>query len=691
MRRKKWIISSQDQQKTELLEHSLGIPSLAAKVLVARGVDDEKTAREYLEKDISHLHDPFLLKDMDAAVERIRRAVRDGEQIAIYGDYDVDGVTSTCIMVKYLSSLGAKCNYYIPNRINEGYGLNVAAIQTLHDQGSTLLITVDSGITAIEEAEFAYSIGMDLIITDHHECKDGYPKAVAVINPRRPDGGYPYRELAGVGVAFKLICAMEGGYEQALERFADIVAVGTIADVMPLTGENRLIVINGLQKLAHTSNLGLRALINKLGLDSRKMTSNNVSFIIAPRINAAGRMGGASVAAQLFLTEDENEAAELADRLCELNTLRQQEENNIYSEIIDRIDRAPELAKKKILIMWGRDWHSGVIGIVASRLSERFGVPCILLSVSEGLAKGSGRSIQGFNLHSALSDQGELIETFGGHELAVGLTVREELLEQFRTSMERYAEECFIREDIVPSVQVDCEVTPDELTIEEVAGLSVLEPFGMGNLQPVFVMRGLRVEEITPISHDKHLKMTLSKDEHYFQALVFGIGTKQCPYVRDDEIDMVFTAEINVHKGRQSVQFVIKDSHRVQRLDDEDNAAADLYKYYRAGNPISRDEAIFLSPSRADLVAVFRHIRANAENGAVCGPARTIYRRIRYESGRALNLARFLICIDVFSEFDIFSSVISSDGIVINDTDYQGKVNICGSKILKELMDIIKG
>ena len=561
MKKKKWMIAADAPHDAEVLQRELALPHLAARVLAARGLGSPEQAKAFLDSSNRCIHDPFLLSDMETAVIEIERAIAAEEKIAVYGDYDVDGVTATCILIRYLRSRGVDCVYYIPDRLGEGYGLNTAAIGQLYEEGCRLLITVDSGITAIEEAEFAADLGLRLIITDHHECKEVLPRAYAIVNPRRLDSAYPFRELAGVGVAFKLICALEAQrpVEELLEEYGDIVAVGTIADVMPLVGENRCIVTQGLQLLAHTKNPGLRALVTTLGLDGKPVTSNTVSFVMAPRINAAGRMGGAALAARMFLTDSLEEATELAQKLCDLNRTRQEEENRIYQQIVAWLEQEPRRHQKKALVLWGDDWHNGVIGIVASRLTDRYGVPCILISMSGDCGKGSGRSIKGFNLYSALEQCADVLDKYGGHELAVGLSIHRDKLEQLRNRMEELAEQMGAGREVVPCIAVDCRVRPCELTRGEVAGLSMLEPFGMGNAQPCFVMQGVALEELTPISRDRHVKMLLSKDGYSFYAFAFGMGARTCAFVQGDLLDIVFSAEINRYKNRENVQLVIKD------------------------------------------------------------------------------------------------------------------------------------
>ena len=694
MKKKKWLRSADHSACAEKMAGELELSRLTARVLAARGFDTNEKANDFMTQSVEGIHDPFLLKDMDTAVAEIRQAIENKVKIAVYGDYDVDGVTATCIMIQYLKKMGADCTYYIPDRLEEGYGLNVAAIQSLYDEGCRLLITVDSGITADEEAEYARSIGLRLIITDHHECKETLPAAAAVVNPRRMDSEYPFRELAGVGVAFKVICALEKDrpIEELLEEYADVVAVGTIADVMPLVGENRIIVSYGLRYLQNTRNYGLRSLMQKLGLDTKVVTSNAVSFTMAPRINAAGRLGGASSAARMFLTEDSREATALAEHLCDLNHRRQEEENGIYEQIMSRLKVQPELTRGKTLVLWDDGWHNGVIGIVSSRLSDRYGVPCVLISMTGDSGKGSGRSIKGFNLYAALEKNAHLLEKYGGHELAVGLTVKRENLEALRNALE----ECATvdrEEEITPCVNVDCRVEPQELTLREVRGLSALEPFGMGNPQPVFLMNDVRIEEITPISHDRHIKLHLSKQGRNFYAFVFGMGAKSCQFVKGDLLDIVFSAEINSYRGNENVQLVIKDVKWAEGEESADRLAWDTWRAFREGREIGREEAALLCPTRDDLVAVFRHVKANAEDGILVTPAATLYRKVRYEAKActSMNVGKLLTCLDVFTECGIFSYEQNGEDLSVRVMDYQGKADVNGSVVLKTLMTVLKG
>ena len=694
MKKKKWLLAADHTACTERLAGELGLSRLTARVLAARGFDTREKTQAFMTHSVEGIHDPFLLKDMDKAVAAIRGAIENKVKIAVYGEYDVDGVTATRTRIGHRKQLGGDCTYYIPDRLEEGYGLNVAAIQSLYDDGCRLLITVDSGITAEEEAKFAKELGLTLIITDHHECKETLPTAAAVVNPRRLDSEYPFRELAGVGVAFKVICALEKDrpIEALLEEYADVVAVGTIADVMPLVEENRIIVSYGLNYLQNTKNYGLKALMQKLGLDTKVVTSNSVSFIMAPRINAAGRLGGASSAARMFLTEDPREAAALAEHLCNLNHRRQEEENGIYEQIMARIKAQPELTRGRTMMLWEDGWHNGVIGIVSSRLSDRYGVPCVLISMTGDSGKGSGRSIKGFNLYAALEKNAHLLEKYGGHELAVGLTVKRENLEALRDALEQYAAS-EREEEIVPCVNVDCRVEPEELTLKEVRGLSAMEPFGMGNPQPVFLMNDVSIEEITPISHDRHIKLHLSRKGRSFYAFVFGMGAKSCQFVKGDLLDIVFSAEINSYRGNENVQLVVKDVKWAECEEKADRQAWETWRVFRDGENITREQAALLSPTRDELVAVFRHVKANAEGGVLCAPAATLYRKVRYEARACsrMNVGKLMACLEIFQECGIFAYEHTGEDLMIRVMNYQGKADVNGSVVLKTLMAVLKG
>ena len=442
MKPKRWMIAEPDAGGVRRLTQEIHCAPLAAAVLSARGIENADAARAFLSCDRSGLHDPHLMRDMDKAVEVIRGSLARGERIVVYGDYDVDGITATCTLVDYLRREGAACEYYIPNRLSEGYGLTRQAMEELYRRGTRLMITVDSGITANEEIALARELGMKVVITDHHECHDDLPEAEAVIDCKQAGDTYPFDSLAGVGVAFKLICALSGDPDAMLARYADLVALGTVADVMPIVGENRILVAEGLRCMEHTHNIGLQRLLAESGMADRHLTASTISFVLAPRINAAGRMGKADLAAELFLTQDFDRAMHLAAELCEQNKLRQTTENEILEQALAQLKGEYNPVEDKMIVLAGKGWHQGVIGIVCSRLCDRYGCPVVLISIDgDGVGKGSGRSIGSFNLFDALTSCADLLDRYGGHALAAGLTIRGDGLEQFRDAFEKVVSE----------------------------------------------------------------------------------------------------------------------------------------------------------------------------------------------------------------------------------------------------------
>ncbi len=480
MQKKKWkprsVLQCGDDIMT--LSRTYDIPPLLAVILSRRGMNDY---RDFLSPDMSALHDPYAMRDMKSAVERIMAALQRDEQIAVYGDYDVDGVTSTASLVRFLRSHGGHVLYYIPERQKEGYGVHNSAIDRLAAEGVTLLITVDCGITAVEETEYARQHGMDVIVTDHHECQQALPKAVAVLNPKRPDCDYPFKMLAGVGVVFKLMQAVSsclGENESTFfEDYAELAAVGTIADVMPLLGENRILVRYGLEHMKHSSNYGLCALMEQAGLDAAHITAGSVSFGLAPRINAAGRVGDPADAVAMFLSRTMPEAASYAAVLDAENRARQQEEQAILDEALAILAERREYDNEPVLVLAAHGWHHGIIGIVASKITERFYKPCILISQEDGVGKGSGRSISGFNLFEALSACAPYLLKFGGHELAVGLTLQADRVEAFRAAINEYAASVLNPEDCVPEIWVDAELPVEYMNLGTVNRLSVMAPY----------------------------------------------------------------------------------------------------------------------------------------------------------------------------------------------------------------------
>lgn len=689
MKTKRWVIADPAEARVRALSEEGGYAPLTAAVLVARGIDTPQAAAAYLSCDTSGLHDPFLLTDMDKAVAVIRGAIERGEHIVVYGDYDVDGVTATCTLVDYLRSRGATCEYYIPNRLREGYGLSRAAMEALYEKGTRLLITVDSGITADEEIAVARELGMQVVITDHHECHDALPAADAVVDYKRSDCTYPFDSLAGVGVAFKLICAMEGNAEAVLERYADLVALGTVADVMPITGENRIIVAAGLKKMAETGNVGLEMLLREAGMKHKRLTSSTISFVLAPRINAAGRMGRAELAAELFLTHDPVRAQSLAAQLCEQNKLRQNEENQILTQALARLRKEYNPLEDKIIVLAEKGWHHGVIGIVCSRLCDRYGCPVVLISLDEdGTGKGSGRSVGGFNLFDALTSCEDLLERYGGHALAAGLTVDADKVDTLRERLRAYAETHVTMAELVPQLHIDCMVRPEWLTEQNIEALSVLEPYGMRNPEPVFCMKDMVAEDITPISSDRHVRMTLVKDGVRFSAIWFGTGAGGLGFVEGNRVDAAFHLEINEFRGRRTVQLTLCDAQLSDCEHLADQKLLNVYNTYMADGPLTAREARLLLPDRKDLVAVWRHIVCRAEDGRLSVPDGALSRRVAWESRRDINIGKLFVCLDVFSESGLISYHFKEGMLNILLKPYEGKADISGSVVLATLQSM---
>ena len=690
MKMKRWVTAEPDAEVVRSLAAACGFSPLTAAALCARGVSTPEQARAFLSSDPASLHDPMRLPDMARAVEMVRGAVSRGEKIAVFGDYDVDGITSTCLLTRYLRGQGADVVYYIPDRLREGYGLSVGAMDAIHAQGVRLIVTVDSGISAFEEVDRARALGMEVVITDHHECREKLPAAGAVVNPCRPDSTYPFTSLAGVGVAFKLICALEGAGSQQrlLETYADLVALGTVADVMPLVGENRAIVAAGLRRMEHTHNLGIEMLLREAGQKERRLTASVISFILAPRINAAGRMGHADMAAELFLTDDPRRAQNLAAALCEQNKQRQATENRILEQALVQLRQEYNPLEDEVIVLAGENWHHGVIGIVSSRICDRYSCPTVLIAMDGDKGKGSGRSIKGFNLYDALEHSADLLEKFGGHELAAGLTVDRENIPALKKRLAAYAAEYTNPHELMPVLRIDSAITTDQITEENIEGLSVLEPFGMGNAQPVFSMEEMLVEEITPISSDRHVRLTLVKDGISFTAMLFGTGSGGCGFAQGNYVDAAFNLDINEFHGRRNIQLVIKDVRLSTCEVMADQKFLNLYNYYMADRRLSAADARILLPDRRDLVAVWRHILSRSDNGRLTVPSNALSRRVSWESRRPINIGKLFVCLDVFSESQLLSYHFREGQLNIIIKHIEGKADISRSVVLRTLQEM---
>ncbi|MBQ5777726.1 MAG: single-stranded-DNA-specific exonuclease RecJ [Oscillospiraceae bacterium] len=662
MKNTKWITGKYNPETVEKLCEKLSVPSLTAKLLAVRGIEDEKAAELFLKKDIADLYDPFLLKDMDRACRRIQRALSDGEKIAVYGDYDADGVTSTYILVDYLRTCGAECTYHIPDRFGEGYGVSTSVISELSESGVSLIITVDTGITAIEEVRFAKSIGVDVVITDHHKCEETLPDAAAVVNPNREDCGYPFSSLAGVGVAFKLISALCGGSIDTIEKYLPYVCIGTVSDVMPIIDENRIIVSRGLELISEGASCGLSALMNVAGFKKDEtLTAGAIGFLVGPRMNAAGRMGSALLALDLLFADKEN-AESLAREIDEKNRERQLTESGIMEEALAQIEAHPGYKDGSAIVLAGEGWHHGVLGIVASRICAMFQKPTILISTEDGECRGSGRSVEGVSLHSALSACRDLLIKFGGHDLAAGVVINRDNISEFRTRLneELRAE----MEEYVPVLDIDFKAEPEELTLDQLHALRALEPFGKMNEAPKLRLDRCKVAKISPIGNGRHTKIMLEHASR-LQCVYFGIRCEELPFGEGDYIDVAFTPEINNYMG-ESVQLHIKDAKPCE-LDEKELALAlselsENKKHY-----------VDLKISYEELGRIWRAVtKPDFPKEAPLLEIRRRTRKLVFED----CLVKTLIAFKIFSEVGLMSYACDNFRISIKIAEHNNKVNL---------------
>ncbi len=618
-----------------------GYAPLAAMVLAARGIGDANTAHKYLDCDCQ-LCDPYAITDMALAAGRVAVAMENGEKIAVFGDYDVDGITATCLLTDFLRSHGCDVTPYIPGRLEEGYGLNPIAIDYLHSIGVTLIITVDCGITAVEEAALCRELGIDLVITDHHECKDSLPEAIAVVDPHRPDDGYPHKGLCGVGVAFKLASALSGNQEEILNQYADLVCLGTVADVMPLQGENRVFVTRGLERMKAAPRPGVAALMAECGCEPGALTSSTVGYMLCPRINAAGRMGQIDLAVELFLTSDYQKAEALAGSLCELNKQRQAVESEIYAQAIEML---PEGRIPDAIVLADEGWHQGVVGIVASRIAEEYCCPTFMICLDGEAGKASSRSFGGFNLFAALTSLSHLLESFGGHELAAGFTIHRDQIATFRQDICRLAKEYYCGTGPKTVLEADCVIAPELLTIPNIDSLNALEPCGNGCPKPVLVMENLTVDRLSQVGGGRHLRLRLQGKNSSFNGIFFSASAESASIETGDLVDVAFIPQINEFRGEQTVQMNIQDI----RPSCGGAVCCDTENYSRlqAGN-LNAETAKDLLPDRATLATVWRYLSARGsalQETPVC-----LLRKIIRWSGAPLSLGRLLTCLDIFAD-----------------------------------------
>ncbi len=670
MLEKEWVFldESISQAQAEAYAELFNIPVIVAKVLLNRGFTDAADAKKFLDKNSDSFYSPNLLRDMDKAVIRINEAIEKKENVVVYGDYDVDGITSTALLVSFLRGQGVNAQAYIPDRQNEGYGINKAAVKKISDSGATLLISVDTGITAFEETKYAKELGCDVIITDHHECKQELPEAVAVINPKRVDCEYPFKDLAGVGVAFKLVCAAsEKSERELLDEYADIVALGTIADVVSLKDENRIIAARGIEKLSSNPNTGLAAVISTLGLRQKWNNCAVVSYSIAPRLNAAGRMSNAMIAVDLLLTKDPLEAQELAIRLDTDNKNRQNEEKIIFDEAVEMINKI-DLADKKVLVLAKRGWHHGIIGVVASRICEKYNKTCILISIEDEWCKSSGRSVEGLNLFDALGHCADILEKFGGHAYAAGFSIKEEYISELDRRLNEFATSCNCEEKL-PQILIDSKITVEDITAANIRKTEVLAPYGAGNKVPVFALMGARIVDVKTLSDGKHCRLLVESDKRLVEAIAFGAGSMASEYYVGDCVDIAGELNINLYNGQVRLQIIV------------------------SGIRIAHKEISDVLPDRNDFVDIYRYVR---QRGNISEELASLSGQLTDTLGRRVMRDKIINILRVFKDLDIltFNKLGDVVQITLLETEKGKKVSIDKSeeyqRIKKESEELYK-
>ena len=624
-----------------------GFSPLTAMVLSARGIKDAHQAKQYLDCH-APMPDPFTMKDMDLAAGRVGLAMARGEKISVFGDYDVDGITATCLLTDFLRRHGADVVSYIPGRLEEGYGLNPIAIRQLSGEGVSLIITVDCGITAVEEAKLCAELGIDLVITDHHECKEHLPQAVAVVDPHRPDSGYPHKNLSGVGVAFKLAAALCGSQEAVLDEYADMVCLGTVADVMLLQVENRVFVSRGLESLRHTKRAGIAALMKESGCAPENVSASSIGFMLAPRINAAGRMGQIDLAVELFLTDDPARASYLAKALCELNRQRQAVESLIYDQAVSML---PEGQIPEAIVLSDETWHQGVVGIVASRIAEEYCCPTFLICLDGDHGKASSRSFGGFNLFSSLTALAPLLESYGGHELAAGFTISRGQIPAFRSRICELAGNFYSDDTPRTILDIDCAIPPELLTIKGIESLDALEPCGNGCPKPVLMIKRLTVERINLVGGGRHMRLRLRCGRYGLNAIYFSATPETASIQAGDLVDVAFTPQINEFRGDRTVQMNVLDIRPA--CSAECSAEMGAYRAMLQGH-LTADTAALLLPDRATLGMVWRFLAsypAPIRENPMC-----LCRKIVRWSGSPLSLGQLLTCIDIFRDVGLLNT-----------------------------------
>lgn len=679
---KVWSVAKVNKERAIAMANRLEIPPLLAMMLDIRGITKEKDVINFLQenKDFS---DPFLMKDMDKAVERITTAVENGEKICVYGDYDADGVTSTSLLYSYLrDSLGADVMFYIPTRTGEGYGMNKGAVDKIHSQGVTLIITVDNGISARKEIDYANSLGIDTVITDHHMPSGAIPKAVAVVNAHQKDDKSPFKDFSGVGVAFKLVMAIEGEYadvDSLLENFSDIATLGTIGDIVPLVGENRTLVKNGLRHIQNSDRIGINAMKQESGIAEKEINSSNVAFTLVPRINAGGRLGSSEKSVNLLLTEDEDEAVTIADKLGMDNRERQSIEKEILASIDEEVRRTPNIVNDKILVFAGKGWHQGVVGIAASRIKDIYDKPTIIIGIDDdGVARGSGRSVEGFSLCDAVFACSEHLTHYGGHPMAVGISLEKEKINDFRKAINAYCKDIKMPYNIL---HIDCKLNPNQLDLSILDSLSYIEPCGASNPSPIFGLYNMTVIATKEMGNGKHMRITLSRGQGQVPvyAVYFNHNFQSCSYRNGDIVDVAVSLDRNIYNGQENLSVIIKDIKYSQSNNEELIDSERIFDKFAKRYRLTKNEVMSILPTRNDFAYVYRFLKQN--KGFIYGEY-ALVNALNYK----ISMGKLIVILYSMKELGLINW---QQGLYqsIIEMKESGKVNLEDSVFIKKLKE----
>lgn len=682
---KVWSVAQLNKERALAISEQFQIPMICAALLDVRGINTPEAVSAFLSDELA-FDDPFEIKDMDKAVDRILRAIESGEKICIYGDYDADGVTATALLLQYLETVGADVSFYIPSRADEGYGLNIESVKVLAAEGTELIITVDNGISAFEEIELANSLGMEVVVTDHHTVPEIIPNAVAVVNPHRPDCKSRFKELSGVGVVLKLIMALEGEYadiDMLMQEYSDLAALGTIGDIVSLTGENRVIAKHGIRSINDSSRVGIISLLKASGTYEKELTSTDLSFSVVPRINAGGRLGLSSKSVELLLTFDEEYALSLASNLSEDNSQRQKIEQDILKEIDAKIRENPNLVRHSIIIIEGENWHQGVIGIIAAKIKGLFGKTCIIISKEGETSRASGRSIEGFALNEAIFATSQYLEHFGGHEMAVGFSLKTENIEAFKEALYDY----YDKNDklFLPTVNIDCKLNPALLNLELVEALSILEPFGAGNPSPLFGLYNMTITEVKPLSNGRHQRLTVTRGGAVHTVMCFGMDSAMFPYTKGDVVDLAVSLDKNMYKNNVYLSIIARDIRYCGYETERHLKSMRLYDRFILNRNLPEKYAQYfpmLIPKREDFAILYRFLKSA---GTIEISLETLSYRLN-----SMPCGKLMTCLNAMQELSLITLFEGPKALKIEVLDIDHKVDIESAPIIQKLREVEK-